>query len=292
MEEVQVYVDQFQDLLVVYGMRMIMALVMLVVGLWLANRFVNLMGALMTKREVDASLIPFLKSLISITLRVVVILSIISVLGVPTASFLAVLGSAGLAIGLALQGSLSNFAGGVLILTVKPFKKGDFITALSVSGTVDIINLLNTVLKTPDNQTIFIPNGQLAGATITNFSVEPTRRLVIDFGIGYQDDIKKAKEIIDSVIKGDERILAEPLPMVVVVGLGDSSVNVSLRVWVKIEDYWAVNFALHEAVKYRFDAEGITIPFPQRTLHFSPSNNNPLESQPQGPALAPEPDLK
>lgn len=277
------YVNEFRDLLVVYGMRLLMALIMLAVGLWLIGRFVNLMGALMIKREVDESLIPFLKSLISITLKIVLILSIVSVLGVPTASFLAVLGSAGLAIGLALQGSLSNFAGGVLILTVKPFRKGDFITALSVSGTVHTINLLNTVLKTPDNQTIFIPNGQLAGATITNFSVEPTRRLVIEFGISYGDDIKKAKSIIEEQVKADERILQEPAPVIAVISLGDSSVNISTRVWVKREDYWAVNFALHENVKYQFDAEDITIPFPQRDVHFFQHGPQRIDGQPQQP---------
>lgn len=279
MDEILMYVNEFRDLLVIYGMRMLMALLMLVVGLWLIGRFVNLMGTVMIKREVDESLLPFLKSLISITLKIVLILSIISVLGVPTASFLAVLGSAGLAIGLALQGSLSNFAGGVLILTVKPFRKGDFITALSVSGTVNTINLLNTVLKTPDNQTIYIPNGQLAGATITNFSVEPTRRLVIEFGISYGDDIKKAKSIIEAQVKADERILQEPAPVIAVVSLGNSAVNISTRVWVKREDYWAVNFALHENVKYQFDAEDITIPFPQRDVHFYQHGLQQVDSQ-------------
>jgi small conductance mechanosensitive channel len=292
MDDILVYVNQFKDLLVIYGMRLLMALLMLVVGLWLIRRFVNLMGNLMTRRAVDESLIPFLKSLISITFKVVLILSIISVLGVPTASFLAVLGSAGLAIGLALQGSLSNFAGGVLILTVKPFKKGDFITALSVSGTVHTINLLNTVLKTPDNQTIYIPNGQLAGATITNFSVEPTRRLVSDFGISYGDDIQKAKSIIESIIKADERIMEDPAPVIVVVSLGESAVNISARVWVKREDYWAVNFHLQEQVKIGFDTEGITIPFPQRTLHLSANSGNLFNAQSRGPAPAPEQVLK
>lgn len=268
MQDISIYVGQLQELILIYGARLVLAIAILVVGLWLIRRFIEIMEKIMIKREVDESLLPFLKSIISISLKVVLILSIVSTLGVSTASFIAVLGSAGLAIGLALQGSLSNFAGGVLILTVKPFRKGDFITAMGVSGTVHLIHLLNTVLKTPDNQTIFIPNGQLAGATITNFSVEPTRRIVVNFGISYGDDIKKAKGIIEAQVKADERVLADPAPSIVVNALGDHAVNIAMRVWVKREDYWDVNFALHENVKYQFDREGITIPFPQRDVHI------------------------
>lgn len=267
MEDILIYVSQFQDLVVVYGLRLIWSAIMLMVGLWLIRKLIGVVEKLMVKRAVDESLQPFLKSIISISLKVVLVLSIISILGVPTASFLAVLGSAGLAIGLALQGSLSNFAGGVLILTVKPLRKGDFINTMSVSGTVHQINLLNTILKTPDNQTVFIPNGQLAGATITNFSIEPTRRLVMEFGISYGDNIKKAKGIIEEQIKGDERVLEDPAPNIVVISWGESSVNISTRIWVKREDYWAVHFDFFEKVKYRFDEEGITIPFPQRDVH-------------------------
>ncbi len=272
MESVSVYIAELEKLVVVYGVQyglnLLQSILILVVGFWLIGKFIDLVGKLMQKRGVDESLQPFLKSLLSIGLKVIVILSVISILGVPTASFLAVLGSAGLAIGLALQGSLSNFAGGVLLLTVKPFRKGDFISTMGVTGTVNLINLLNTVLKTPDNQTIFIPNGQLAGATITNFSVEPTRRLVMEFGIHYDDDIKTAKEIIETQVKADERILAEPAPQIVVISWGESSINISTRIWVKREDYWAVNFHFHERIKYEFDAAGITIPFPQRDLHI------------------------
>ncbi|WP_017733400.1 mechanosensitive ion channel family protein [Nafulsella turpanensis] len=267
MDDVAVYVDQLTEMVVVYGFNLLMAILILIVGWWLIGRFVNVIGRVMAKREVDESLRPFLESIMGIMLKVVLLLSVVSVLGVPTASFLAVLGSAGLAIGLALQGSLSNFAGGVLILTVKPFRKGDFIQAMGVSGTVHIINLLNTVLKTPDNQTIYMPNGQLAGATITNFSVEPTRRLVINFGISYKDDIEKAKDIIRQEAEADPRVLKEPAPSIVVSGLLDNAVNVSMRIWTTKEDYWDVNFALHEQVKQHFDRENITIPFPQRDLH-------------------------
>ena len=268
MDDVAVYVDQLKEMVVVYGFNLLMAILILVVGWWLIGRFVEVIGKVMEKREVDESLQPFLKSIMGIVLKVVLLLSVVSILGVPTASFLAVLGSAGLAIGLALQGSLSNFAGGVLILTVKPFRKGDYIQAMGVSGTVHLIHLLNTVLKTPDNQTIYMPNGQLAGATITNFSVEPTRRLVINFGIGYQDDIQKAKSIIQQEVEADARILKEPAPSIVVSALGDNAVNIAMRVWTSTSDYWDVNFSLHEKVKNHFDREKITIPYPQRDLHI------------------------
>lgn len=267
MEDLSVYVDQLRDVVLIYGIQLVLSIVFLLVGWWGVTRLNHLIGALMVKRGVDESLQPFLQSIISIALKVVLILSVISQLGVPTASFLAVLGSAGLAIGLALQGSLSNFAGGVLILTVKPFRKGDFIQAMSVSGTVHLIHLLNTVLKTPDGQLIFIPNGQLAGATITNFSAEPTRRLVINFGISYGDDIAKAKAIIKQEVEADERVLKDPEPSIVVNALGDHAVNIAMRVWTPTDVYWAVNFDLHEKIKNHFDRENITIPFPQRDIH-------------------------
>lgn len=268
MDDVAIYVDQLTEMVVVYGFNLLMAVLILIVGWWLIGRFVGVTGKLMEKRGVDESLQPFLKSIMGIMLKVVLLLSVVSILGVPTASFLAVLGSAGLAIGLALQGSLSNFAGGVLILTVKPFRKGDFIQAMGVSGTVYLIHLLNTVLKTPDNQTIYIPNGQLAGATITNFSEEPTRRLVINFGIGYKDDIQKAKAIIRQEVEADARVLKEPAPSIVVNALGDNAVNIAMRVWTATSEYWDVNFDLHEKVKNHFDRENITIPYPQRDLHI------------------------
>ena len=271
MEDVNVLISEFEKLVLVYsvdyGLKLLQSVLILIIGFWIAKKLVEILGALMVKRGVDESLQPFLKSIISIGFKVIVLLCVVQVLGVPAASFLAVLGSAGLAIGLALQGSLSNFAGGVLILTVKPFRKGDFISTMGVSGTVHLINLLNTVLKTPDNQTIFIPNGQLAGATVTNFSVEPNRRLVMEFGIHYKDDIQSAKAIIEEVVKADERVLEEPAPQIVVISWGESSVNISTRIWVKKEDYWAVNFYMHEKIKYEFDAAGITIPFPQRDVH-------------------------
>lgn len=267
MDNFVVLVEEIKKVVILYGLQLVLSIAFLLFGWWGIKRLVHLVGKLMIKRGVDESLQPFLLSIIGIGLKVVLILSVISHLGVPTASFIAVLGSAGLAIGLALQGSLSNFAGGVLILTVKPFRKGDFIQAMNVSGTVHLIHLLNTVLKTPDGQLIFIPNGQLAGATITNFSAEPTRRLVINFGISYGDDIAKAKAIIQEEIEADERVLKDPEPSIVVNALGDNAVNIAMRVWTHIDVYWAVNFDLHEKIKNHFDREDITIPFPQRDIH-------------------------
>ena len=188
-------------------------------------------------------------------------------MGIATSSFLAIIGSAGLAIGLALQGSLANFAGGVLILLIKPFGKGNFIKAGGEMGTVHQINIFNTVLKTPDNQTVYIPNGQLAGNVIVNFSDEETRRLVINPSIGYEADISKAKGILSSIINGHDQILEDPKPKIVV--MAASEVVLSIRVWVLNSDYWDIFFHLQETIKLEFDKAGISIPFPQTTLSFS-----------------------
>jgi small conductance mechanosensitive channel len=188
-------------------------------------------------------------------------------LGVQMTSFIAILGAAGLAVGLALQGSLANFAGGVLLLLFKPFKVGDFIEAQGFSGSVNAIQVFNTVLKTPDNKTIIIPNGNLSNGAITNFTAEKNRRVDWTFGIGYSDDIKKAKEILVQLIKSDPRILDEPEAMVALSELGDSSVNFVVRAWVKLEDFWGVYFDIQEKVKLTFDEQGISIPFPQRDVH-------------------------
>ena len=258
-----------QDLLVQFGGKVVVAIILLIIGFWIINRFTRFINRIMLKREVDDSLRPFLVKILNISLKVIVLIPVISILGIATSSFLALLGSAGLAIGLALQGSLANFAGGVIILTLKPFSKGHFIKAQGEMGTVDKINIFSTVLKTPDNQTVYIPNGQLAGSTIMNFSEEETRRLVIDASIGYADDIVKAKKVISGIIEADRRILTEPAPQVVVLSMADSAVIISLRVWVKTSEYWDIYFGLQEKIKLTFDKEDITIPFPQTTLNLS-----------------------
>jgi len=274
MEELEVsklqeYWEAAQDLLIQFGGKFVLAIILLIVGFWIINRFTNFLNKVMKKREMDDSLRPFLGRLINITLKIIVLLPIISILGVATSSFLAILGSAGLAIGLALQGSLSNFAGGVIILTVKPFQKGHFIKAVGEMGTVDQIRIFNTVLKTPDNQVVYIPNGQLAGSTIVNYSVQDTRRLVIDASIGYEDDIILAKKVISDIIASNNNILNEPEPQVVMLSMADSAVIISLRVWVNNTDYWKVFCELQEKIKITFDKEGISIPFPQTTLSLS-----------------------
>jgi small conductance mechanosensitive channel len=258
-----------QDLLVQFGGKLVIAIILLIIGFWLINKFTRFLNKLMSKREVDEFLRPFLIKIVNITLKVMILIPVISILGIATSSFLAILGSAGLAIGLALQGSLANFAGGVIILTLKPFGKGHFIKALGEMGTVDQINMFNTVLKTPDNQTVYLPNGQLAGTTITNFSDEDTRRLVIDASIGYEDDIGKAKKVISNIVASTNNILKEPEPQVVVLSMSDNAVIISLRIWVNTPDYWNVFFELQEKIKLTFDKEGISIPFPQTTLSLS-----------------------
>jgi small conductance mechanosensitive channel len=269
LSKLEQYWDNIQDVMIQFGGKLALALVLLIVGFWVINKFTRFFNNVMKKREMDESLRPFLTSVINITLKVMIFIPIVAILGVATSSFLAILGSAGLAIGLALQGSLANFAGGVIILTVKPFHKGHFIKAAGEMGTVDQIRIFNTKLKTPDNQVVYIPNGQLAGSTIVNFSEQDTRRLVIDAGIGYEDDIMKAKKVISDIIASDNRILNEPAPQVVVLSMADSAVIISLRVWVNTADYWNIFFDLQEKIKMTFDKEGITIPFPQTTLSLS-----------------------
>jgi len=269
LSKLEEYWVNIQDVLIKFGGKLVLAIVLLIVGFWIINKFTRFLSNIMKKREMDESLRPFLTTVLNIILKVMIFIPIVAILGVATSSFLAILGSAGLAIGLALQGSLANFAGGVIILTVKPFQKGHFIKAVGEMGTVDQIRIFNTKLKTPDNQVVYIPNGQLAGSTIVNFTELDTRRLVIDAGIGYEDDIVKSKKVISDIIASDSRILNEPAPQVVVLSMADSAVIISLRVWVNTAEYWDVFFDLQEKIKLTFDKEGITIPFPQTTLSLS-----------------------
>jgi small conductance mechanosensitive channel len=221
----------------------------------------------MEKREVDPTLTKFVTNLIYVALLTFVIVAALGMLGIQTTSFIAVLGAAGLAIGLALQGSLSNFAAGVLMIIFRPFKVGDLIEAAGVTGVVEEIQIFTTQLVTPDNKTIIIPNAQITGDTITNYTRKGTRRADMVIGIGYDDDIDKARTIISDVLSQDERILEAPATNIAVSELADSSVNFAVRPWVKVEDYWGVIFDATETIKKRFDAEGISIPYPQRDVH-------------------------
>lgn len=255
------------ELLTIYGLKCIAGIVVFIVGRWVAKGLTNLARKLMEKKAVDHTLISFVVNLTYIALLVFVVLAALGQLGIQTTSFIAVIGAAGLAIGLALQGSLSNFAAGFLMIIFRPFKVGDFIEGAGVSGTVEALHIFTTQLKSPDNKTVIVPNASLTAGNITNYSTKPTRRVDIVMGIGYGDDIDKAKKIMADVLAKDGRILKEPAPTIAVVELADSSVNFVVRPWVKADDYWNVYFDTTENIKKSFDAEGITIPFPQRDVH-------------------------
>lgn len=256
------------DMALAYGPRVLLAVIVLFVGFWVIKKVTVLMNVAMTKKEVELTLKRFLMSLVSVLLKALLLISVASMIGVETTSFIAVLGAAGLAVGLALQGSLSNFAGGVLLLLFKPYKVGDFIETQGHAGTVNAIQIFSTVLKTADNKTIIIPNGPVANSSLINYSTEATRRVDMVFGIGYQDDIDKAKAVLQKLIDAEDRILKEPASAVLCAALADSSVNFNVRVWVNAADYWGVFFQMQELVKKAFDAEGISIPYPQQDVHL------------------------
>ncbi len=261
-------IEMANDLIVVYGLKLVTAVIVLIIGLWIIRMIKNGMGKVLLKRKIDQSLTPYVLSLLSTSLKALLIISVMSMMGVEMTSFIAILGAAGLAVGLALSGTLQNFAGGVMILIFKPFKVGDFVTMAGHSGTVKEIQIFNTILKTPDNKTIIIPNNEISGASIINFSTEPTRRVDMTFGIGYSDDIDKTRKTLNEIISTDERIIPEPAPFIAVSELADSSVNFVVRVWVNAPDYWGVFFDTQEKVKKTFDEKGIGIPFPQRDVHI------------------------
>lgn len=268
MENFSVDPDEIMDFVVTFGPKLLAAIAALVIGLWVVRFIVKGVGKGLDKSNVDDALKIFLKSLVSMLLKVMVYITALGMLGIEMTSFIAVLGAAGLAVGLALQGSLSNFAGGVLILFFKPFKVGDFIERGSESGTVERIDILHTILRTVNNQLIVIPNGQLANSPVTNYSTLETRRAVFPVGIGYTSDMKKAREVMLRVLKEDERTLEDPEPIVVLTNLGDSSLDLSARAWTKTEDYWSFFWDNLEKMKEELDKEGVEIPFPQRDVHL------------------------
>jgi small conductance mechanosensitive channel len=248
-----------------YGSRVLLAIVTLAIGWWLINKVTQKLGALLALRNADLALQGFISTLANIILKILLIVSVASMIGVETTSFVAAIGAAGLAIGLALQGSLANFAGGVLILLFRPFRIGDWIEAQGVAGTVDSIQIFHTVIRTGDNKTVIVPNGNLSNGIITNTNRQPTRKVVFDVGVDYQADLQKAREVLLELAK-DERVLADPAPEAVISMLGDSSITVSLRIWVKTADYWSVMFMLNEQARDRLKDAGIDIPFPQRVI--------------------------
>lgn len=245
---------------------LITAFITLIVGLWVIKMIGKLVHKFFARADYDQTLETFVESLIRAVLKLLLFVLVVTQLGVQSSSLVAIVGAAGLAIGLALQGSLANFAGGVLILLFKPFKVGDFISAQGVDGTVKEISIFTTKVTTFGNQIAIIPNGQLSNNNIINFNAESTRRDKVDVGIGYGSNIKKAKEILLDICASDKRILKKPAPEVYVGELADSSVNLTLRFWAKNDDFWGAHFDLMETMKERFDAEGIEIPFPQREV--------------------------
>ena len=265
-------VEKIYEYLAVYGLRILAAAVIFFVGRWLAKLVSKLVGKGMTKAKVDETLVIFGQNLCYTALLIFVIIATLAKLGIQTASFIAIIGVAGLAVGLALQGSLANFASGVLMLIFKPFKVGDFVEIAGAKGTVKEIQIFNTVLASPDNIRVIVPNAQVTSSNILNYSVNGTRRVDLVVGVSYEDDLKKAQQVIEQVLAGDARILKDPAVTVAVSELGDSSVNFVVRPWVKSADYWDVYFDITAKVKLSLDQNGISIPYPQRDVHMIPTN--------------------
>jgi len=265
-------IAKIYDLITLYGVKVIAALAIFIIGRWVAKGFRKIAERLMEKRNVDPTITGFVGNLTYVMLLVFVIIAALGQLGIQTTSFIAILGAAGLAIGLALQGSLANFAAGFLMLIFRPFKVGDYVEAAGVAGTVEVIQIFTTTLKTPDNKTVIVPNSNVTGDNIVNWTVKGTRRVDMVFGIGYDDDIDKAKQILTDVLSKDERILKDPAMLIAVSELADSSVNFVVRPWVNIADYWGVYFDAMENVKKAFDEAGISIPYPQQDVHMYQHN--------------------
>jgi len=259
----------FEDYVVVYGMNLVFAILIFVVGKWIANLVTNLVTTGMTKSKVDSVLVDFVSGIIKSILVLFIIIASLGELGVDTTSLVALIGAAGLAIGLSLQSSLQNFASGVMLIMFRPFTTGDFIEAAGISGTVEKITIFNTMMRTGDNKELIVPNGAIYGGVIVNYSAKSTRRIDMVFGIGYGDDIKKAKDIMKNILDSDERVLDEPSTLIALSELADSSVNFIVRPWVKSGDYWAVKFDVMEKVKLAFDEAGISIPYPQMDIHLN-----------------------
>ncbi len=257
-----------ETVVIPWGIKIALAIAIFYVGRMVVAAVVNVAGKFMRARDMDEILVKFLSSILRWVLLLFVVIAALSQLGIDTTSLVALLGAAGLAIGLSLQSSLANFASGVMLIVFRPFTKGDFVEVAGTSGSVDNISIFTTTLTTPDNKEVIIPNGSVIGNNITNYSARPTRRVDMVFGIGYDDDIKKAKELLEQIVAADERVLAEPAPVVALGELADSSVNFLVRPWVKAEDYWGVLWDTTETVKLKFDEAGISIPYPQMDVHM------------------------
>jgi small conductance mechanosensitive channel len=266
-------IDKIYVYLAEYGLKVVGAIVIFIVGRWVAMLLAHIVEKALSKAGVDKTLTKFARSLCYIALLIFVIIAAVGTLGVPIVQFSVVVGAAGLAIGLALQGSLANFASGVLMLIFRPFKVGDFVEIAGSKGTVKEVQIFNTILVSPDNVRVIVPNAQVTGGNILNYTVNGTRRVDLVVGVSYEDDLKKAKQVIEDVLRADERILHEPPFTVAVSELGDSSVNFVVRPWVKSADYWDVYFDVTAKVKQSLDQNGISIPYPQHDVHIKSETN-------------------
>ena len=277
LDATNVTVSKYTDMAITYaseyGLKIIAALLIFMIGKWAVKKLTALTKTMMEKAKVDKTLIEFAESLVYFILLMVVILASLNALGINTTSFIAIFGAAGLAIGLALQGSLANVGAAVLIIIFRPFKVGDFVEAGGATGTVEDVNLFSTIIAPLDNRTVIVPNASIVGGNITNYSMKENRRVDHVFGIGYDDDLKLAKDILMDMMVNDERVLQDPAPFVAVSELGDSSVNFTTRAWVKTADYWDVYFEQIEKVKLTFDEKGISIPYPQMDVHMDKPEN-------------------
>ena len=262
------FINTYQNTFLSVGWIILSAIATLIIGLFIIGRIERVFHKIFAQRKIDSTLSSFFLSLINVSLKILLLIIVITMLGIETTSIVAVIAAAGFAVGLALQGSLSNFSGGVLIVFFKPYKVGDYIEAQGHAGTVKSIQIFNTVMITPDNKTIIIPNGAISNSSIINYSTEKNRRVELIVGIGYEDDFDKAKSLIKNLIVNDSRILKEPIPFVRVSNLGSSSVDITTRVWVDKNDYWNVYYDLVENVKKEFDKNKISIPFPQTDVHL------------------------
>ncbi len=260
-------VGEYIPTIIESGIKLVVCVLVLYIGFKLIANFVDFLKRIFTKRQFDKTLTGFLTSIVSNILKILLILSMVTYLGIPTTSFVAILGAAGLSIGMALSGTLQNFAGGVMLLLFRPFKVEDFVEFAGYSGTVKEIQIFNTILHTPDNKTIIIPNSESSKSSIINYSANAMRRIDLVIGIGYDDDLKKAKSVLQDIVDTYEKIIDKKEATIALSNLGASSVDLAFRVWVKRDDYWDVRFELLEMIKERFDAEKISFPYPQRDIH-------------------------
>jgi len=266
--DINAILNKMYEYLATYWLQVVGAIIIFVVGRWVAKIISKLVAKVMTRARIDVTLVNFVQDLCYVALLAFVVIAALEKLGVDTASFAVVIGAAGLAIGFALQGSLGNFAAGVILIIFKPFKVGDFVELGGKMGTVKEIQIFNTILSSPDNVRVIVPNSQVTGSNIMNYTVNGTRRVDMVVGVSYSDDLKKTRQVIEGVLAADSRILKDPAPTVAVSELGDSSVNFVVRPWVNSADYWSVRFDTIRDVKIALDKSGITIPFPQRDVHM------------------------